>query len=90
MGIDLVAPPGAPGAVCVDLASVVRVPIRRVAVRAMRVPDDVELYCVLKCVCVVCFQNYNFNLPRARLVISNEKRFPFLSDRILSRIAFAQ
>ena len=50
----MVAPPGAPGAVCVDLASVVRVPIRRVAVRAMRVPDDVELYCILKCVCAWC------------------------------------
>ena len=41
--MDLVAPPGATGSICVDSASVVRVPIRRAAVRAMRIPDDVEL-----------------------------------------------
>jgi hypothetical protein len=41
--MDLVAPPGATGSICVDFSSVARVPIRRAPVRAKRIPDDVEL-----------------------------------------------
>jgi hypothetical protein len=52
--MDLVAPPGATGSIYVIFASVVRVPIRRVAVRALRIPDDVLLYRILNPEVWVC------------------------------------